>query len=190
MVFFALKVYISSDMLKNLHKISAKIKSLLIFVLIAIIFNSCGIYRYTDQRGQPTTAIEKARKNVEEGKAISMKGLLGTKSTNYEFSTSNPLWRASLDVLDFIPLSTVDYSGGVIISDWYSDSNSKNESIKIEIRFLSNEVRTNSIKVRVFKKNCNINLNCNTQLIDSKIKEELTKSILSKAALLEKEIKK
>ena len=45
---------------------------------------------------------------------------VGSKTT-YEFSTSNPMWRASLEVLDFIPLSTVDYSGGMIITDWYSE---------------------------------------------------------------------
>ena len=57
--------------------------------------------------------------------------------TNYEFSTSNPMWRASLETLDFLPLTTVDYSGGMIITDWYSDNNSQSESIKISVRFLS-----------------------------------------------------
>ncbi len=33
------------------------------------------------------------------------------------------LWRASLEILDFIPLTTVDYSGGIIITDWYNDKN-------------------------------------------------------------------
>ena len=64
-----------------------------------------------------------------------MGGRLG--STNYEFSTSNPMWRASLEVLDFLPLATVDYSGGVIISDWYTD-NDPNEALKITVRFLDN----------------------------------------------------
>ena len=79
---------------------------------------------------------------------MSLKGAFSkNKATNYQFSTSNPLWRASLELIDFIPLSTVDYSGGIIITDWYSDSSSSNESIKITIRFLSNEIQTNSLKI-------------------------------------------
>ena len=64
---------------------------------------------------------ERARKNIREGKGLSL-GNLGKKKTTYEFSTSNPMWRASLETLDFIPLSTVDYSGGMIITDWYTDN--------------------------------------------------------------------
>ena len=65
------------------------------------------------------------------------------------------MWRASLEILDFLPLSTVDYSGGLIISDWYSDGNA-NESIKITIRFLDNEVRSENLKISVHQKVCKI----------------------------------
>ena len=61
------------------------------------------------------------------------------------------MWRASLEILDFLPLTTVDYSGGMIITDWYSE-NSSNESIKITVRFLANEVRADSLKIIVHKK--------------------------------------
>ena len=73
-------------------------------------------------RDDPVNAKERARKNIEEGRGISLGGALKRGSTNYEFSTSNPLWRASLEIIDFMPLTTVDYSGGIIITDWYSDS--------------------------------------------------------------------
>ena len=98
------------------------------------------------------------------------------------------MWRASLEVLDFIPLTTVDYSGGVIITDWYND-NAGNDAIKVTVRFLSNEVRTNSIKVVVHKKTCDNNQNWATNKIDSKIEEELVTSILKLAAKFEKEKK-
>ena len=78
---------------------------------------------------------------------------MGSKSTNYEFSTSNPLWRASLEIIDFMPLTTVDYSGGIIITDWYSDGQNFDESIKITVRFMSNEVRSDSVKIIVHNKN-------------------------------------
>ena len=99
------------------------------------------------------------------------------------------MWRASLEILDFMPMSTVDYSGGMIISDWYSDDDK--ESVKITLRFLANEVRSNSIKVIVHKKNCSSQQNCRVTLLkNSKINEELKSSILRKAAILEKEGKK
>ena len=73
------------------------------------------------------------------------------------------MWRASLETLDFLPLTTVDYSGGMIITDWYSDGNKK-ESIKITLRFLSNEIRSDSLKIIVHKKICNNDLNCKVVL--------------------------
>jgi len=89
-----------------------------------------------------------------------------------------------------LPLTTVDYSGGIIITDWYSDASSSNESIKITVRFLSNEVRSDSLKVVVHKKSCNVNNNCTVNKIDSKIQEELIMSVIKKAAIYEKNKKK
>jgi len=99
------------------------------------------------------------------------------------------LWRASLEIIDFMPLTTVDYSGGIIITDWYSDSQDLGESIKITLRFLSNEIRSDSLKVIVHNKKCKSNQNCQINEINSNIKFELQRSILSKAVKLEKEIK-
>ena len=137
-------------------------------------------------------AEEKRRKNIEEGRGVSLKGIVGNRggSTNYEFSSSNPMWRASLETLDFLPLITVDYSGGVIITDWYSD-NSSGDSIKITVRFLSNEIRSDSLKIIVHKKVCKTSSNCTTNISQSNlIKDELRSTILRKAALLEKSDKK
>ena len=166
------------------------------FLLIIAILSNCSVPKFAkpkkiDSRNQPVNAKERARQNVEEGRGVSLKGVLkGGKSTNYEFSTSNPLWRASLELIDFIPLSTVDYSGGIIITDWYGDSNSANESIKITIRFLSNEVQSNSVKIIVHNKKCKSNQNCKINEINSKIKQELAKSIITKAAQYERYSKK
>ena len=137
-------------------------------------------------------AEEKRRKNIEEGRGVSLKGIVGNRrgSTNYEFSSSNPMWRASLETLDFLPLITVDYSGGVIITDWYSD-NSSSDSIKITVRFLSNEIRSDSLKIIVHKKVCKTSSNCTTNISQRNlIKDELRSTILRKAALLEKSDKK
>ena len=160
-----------------------------IFLIIILIFlNSCGgFFKKTDSRDIPTSGPERAKKNLEEGRGVSIKsatkGLRGGGS--FEFSTSNPLWRASIETLDFLPLANVDYSGGIITTDWYSDQNS-NEEIKITIRFLSNEINATSLKIIVHEKICNKNNQCSTKLLKSKIEEDLQRSILSKAAILDK----
>ena len=162
----------------------------LILIFFTLLMTSCGIYKKTSSRDVPTNAMERARKNVKEGRGISIKSLRGNRSTSFEFSTSNPMWRSAMETLDFLPLSNVDYSGGVIISDWYNDSSDAKDSIKITVRFLSNEIRADSVKVIVHKRNCNINNQCVVNKIDSKIEEELQMAIIKKAALLEKEAKK
>lgn len=172
------------------------IKNLQILLYLLIFTASCSMPQALKpgkiQKDRPVNAQERAKQNIEQGRGISLKGAFGgNRSTNYEFSTSNPLWRASLEILDFLPMTTVDYSGGMIISDWYTDNNAaNNESIKITIRFLSNEVRSDSIKIIVHKKKCNSNMNCTVKILpNSTISQELRTTIIKKAALLEKESK-
>ena len=162
----------------------------IIFIITNLFFlNSCGMYKKVDQRTMPDGPEAKARKNVKEGKGISIGNIGKGRSTNYEFSSSNPMWRSSLEILDFLPLTTVDYSGGMIITDWYSD-NSNNDSIKISVRFLSNEIRSDNLKITVHKKICDKGLNCRVNLVkNSTISSELLSAILKKAAVFEKENK-
>ena len=114
----------------------------------------------------------------------------GRGKTSYEFSTSNPMWRATLETLDFLPLATVDYSGGLVITDWYTDTDAASDSLKITVRFLSNEIKTNSLKVIVHKRTCKEFNKCKTNILQSKISEELTRTILAKAVVLEKNKKR
>ena len=168
------------------------LSKILLVVFVGLFTASCNIYKYSPARDNPVRAEDRARKNVEEGRGVSAGGLFNKgRGTTYQFSTSNPMWRASLETLDFLPLTTVYYSGGVIISDWYADDTSGGkESIKISIRFLSNEIRSESLKIIIHKKTCLSNLNCKVNLLaSSKIKEELHTAIIKKAALLEKESK-
>ena len=160
-------------------------------ILAFLAISSCGLYKKVDQREIPDGAKAKARKNIEEGRGAGLGDLLGRSgNTNYEFSTANPMWRATLETLDFLPLTTVDYSGGTVITDWYSENNS-NESIKITVRFLSNEVRSDNLKIIVHKKKCSAPSNCTTSLLQSnKIETELISTIVQKAALLERADKK
>ena len=180
----------------NLYKYwdaSYFMKKILILLMIStFMLVSCGgkkIFRPVDLRKEPVSGKERARKNVEEGRGISLMGNLGKKGgTNYEFSTSNPMWRASLEILDVLPLTTVDYSGGIIITDWYSDTASANESIKITVRFLSNDVRSDSLKVIVHKKNCKSLNNCIVSQVETTLANEIKLEILKEAAKLKAEV--
>ena len=169
-------------------------KFLNFFTIISVFFlTSCSVPQWAKpgkvRDNAPINAKERARQNVTEGRGISITGALKRGSTNYEFSTSNPMWRASLEIIDFMPLATVDYSGGIIITDWYSDGQNFDESIKITLRFLSNEIRSDSIKIIVHNKKCKTTQNCAVNEIDSNIKMELRQSILRNASLLEKKSK-
>ena len=164
---------------------------LIIFLILIVSLTGCSKspFKKVDMRERPVNAQERARQNVEQGKGVSINKILrGRGNTNFQFSSSNPLWRASLEILDFLPMTTVDYAGGMIISDWYSDNtNNSNESIKITIRFLSNEIRSDSLKVIAHKKTCKTIQSCNTIILEnSAIGQELVTSIIRKAAILDK----
>tara|TARA_B100000787_G_scaffold71783_1_gene52750 strand:- start:65 stop:622 length:558 start_codon:yes stop_codon:yes gene_type:complete len=152
-----------------------------------LILNSCaGGLPGGDARKNPPDPKERVKKNLESGKGFRLDNAFGgKKGGDFEFASSNELWRASLDILDFIPLVSANYSGGIIITDWYSEN--KNDSIKITLRFLSNEVRSDAIDIKIFYKKCDTLMNCVTSEQDSELKKELKKEILKKAAIYKKQ---
>ena len=167
-------------------------KIIVCFFLFSLVV-SCGkdFFRKVDTRKVPISGSERAKQNIKEGRGVGLgKMIRGEGSTNYEFSTSNPMWRATLDILDFLPLSTVDYSGGIIISDWYTDKTNNDQALKITVRFMSNVVQSNSLKITVHRKKCSVSQSCNVEVFKSRIQEELIASILKEAAILEKQVKK
>ena len=171
--------------------ISKKILLILTSVVILIFLNSCGIYDPSDARKVSPNSKERVKKNLEEGKGISFGKMMGgSGGTNYQFASSNPMWRATLEILDFLPLSNVDYSGGIITTDWYNEGTSLDESIKITVRFLTNEIRSDGLKIIVHKKRCNIQQKCTVKKISSTLEHELQIAILKKAVLFEKEYNK
>ena len=171
-------------LLKKIHK---KFIFLLASVFLFTVTNSCGFWDPADARKVPVNAEQRARKAIEEGKGISM-GNIGKGGTNFEFATANVMWRASLEILDFLPLANVDYSGGIISTDWYNEGTSNDESIKITVRFLSNEIRADGLKIIVHKKACNKTQNCTVKKIASVLETELKSAILRKATMLQQNI--
>jgi hypothetical protein len=152
--------------------------------LILLIANSCGIYRPAPVKDVPTNVKDRVKKNQAEGKGFRL-GRNNNGGGTFQFASSNPLWRATLDVLDFMPIINASYSGGIIITDWYDENDSKN-SIKITVKFLSNEIRPDGLEVLVYKKNCKSFESCQSNKTDSKINSELKMAILKKAARIEK----
>ncbi len=173
--------------------INYKSFNILSFLAILLFLNACGnIFRGADARKVSPDPRERVKKNLEEGKGFrlntAIKDRVG-RGGNFEFASSNELWRASLDIIEFMPLTSANYSGGIIITDWYTNNNDPNETIKITIRFLSNEIRSDAIDINVFYKKCEANNKCVVQKNNKNIESELRKEILRKAAIYQKQTK-
>ena len=169
--------------------IAINLKFLFLLFLTAIFLNSCGgKLPGADARKYPPNPKERVKKNMEEGKGFRLSNAGKGGNGTFEFASSNELWRASLDTIDFMPLASVNYSGGIIITDWYS-SDINNESIKISIRFLTNEVRADALDIKVFNRKCKAQFNCLITKKSGNLVSELTNKILKTAAVYEKQKK-
>jgi len=165
------------------------IKTLSFIAILSFLLLGCnGKLPGGDARKNPADPAERIKKNLEEGRGLKFGDLTNNKGGVFEFASSNELWRASLDVIDFMPLTSVNYSGGIIITDWYSNEEKQNESIKITIRFLTNEIRSDSLSIKVFTRKCEESLmNCKYLESNNVLVTELKKEILKKATIYKKE---
>lgn len=140
----------------NCCKFATKYIMILVFPMILVTFSCSKPDQEKEQifkkkRINPN-AEEKAKEFRDKGGGI-FNSSRNQGSTTFEFSSSNPLWRASLETINFMPLANVDYAGGIIITDWYSAKNGEKE-IKLNIRFLSSELSAASVKVTGYVKDC------------------------------------
>ena len=141
-----------------------------------------------DARKNPADPAKRVEKNLAEGRGFKLNEAFKKKGGVFDFANANELWRASLDTIDFMPLASVNYSGGIIITDWYSENNSPNESIKISIRFLTNEIRSDALAIKIFNRKCeNSFTNCKFSEISGNLPSEIKKEILKKATLYKKD---
>ena len=165
-------------------------KLTLLLITTAFILTNCGIYKRSDVKDNPVNVNERVQKNIEEGRGIRF-GKGGQSGGTFDFASSNELWRASIEILDFVPFTNASYSGGIIITDWFS-GNSKVENekrmLKITVRFLTNEIRADALGISIYEKICKLNTinDCNVNKISSNLENEIKLAILKKAALLEK----
>ncbi len=161
--------------------------TLILCFFVSTLLNSCAALKYkkVDAKDFPPEPEKRIAKNMKDGRGFKLFGK-DARGGEFEFANSNPLWRATLDVIDFMPLLSVDYGGGVIITDWYSEEGENKESIKLTIKFLSNEIRSDAVDIKIFKKFCSSIDNCKTSSVESELNSELKLAILKKAVIYEK----
>ena len=161
-------------------------RNIIIFfsVIILLTQSACNALkpRKVSAKDFPPDPRERVKKNIEEGKGFRLFDGKGS-GTTYDFASSNPLWQATLDTLDFMPLVSANYSGGIVITDWYSENDTPNESVKISVRFLTNEIRSDALDIDVFLKKCSQNLtNCSISKNNNDLVADLNLNILKKAS--------
>ena len=159
-------------------------KITIFLAIIALFLSGCnGKLPGGDARKSPADPKQRVEKNLAEGRGFKLNDAFKKERGGvFDFASSNNLWRASLDVIDFMPLVSVNYSGGIIITDWYSENTNSNESIKISIRFTTNEIRSDALNIKVFNRKCSNNLlNCKITETEGVLVAELKKEILKTA---------
>ena len=164
------------------------VKFFTVVIFTSVLLNSCGIYKRSDIKDNPVNVNERVKRNIQEGRGFRF-GKGATRGGDFDFASSNPLWRSAVEVLDFVPLTNASYSGGIIITEWFSSENnteSTNRELKITVRFVSNEIRSDALKVLIFERTC-MQSNCKTKKIKSKLEGEIKLAILKKAALFERD---
>ena len=161
------------------------------FLILAIFYlNSCGVYKPTDAREFPPEPKKRVQKNLDEGRGFRLFDNENKGGGTFDFATSNELWRASLDTLDFMPLISADYGGGILITDWYNENNNYEDYIKISVRFLTNEIRSDALNVKVYTKKCETLNKCVINEDNPEIKNKLISTILTKASKYKQDNKK
>ena len=169
-------------------KLNSFVLSLISILIISLFLNSCGPLKFerADVKDSPINDADMRKRNIEQGRGFKLPGTINNRGGNFSFGNSNELWRATLDILEFTPLSNVDYGGGVIITDWYSSNNDLDQSIKISVQFLTDELRADGLLIKVYRKNCTTDSKCAVKLIESDLNQEIKLAILKKAAQIKK----
>tara|TARA_B100000780_G_scaffold277848_1_gene249590 strand:- start:197 stop:778 length:582 start_codon:yes stop_codon:yes gene_type:complete len=164
---------------------------LLLFLSLSV--SGCGLGgvfkpKRSDVKNVPVNVNERVKRNIEEGRGVRFGGKKNRGGT-FDFASSNELWRASIDILDFVPFSNASYSGGILITEWFDgNSKTKNEKrdLKITVRFLTNEIRADALDINIHERICKSSFNsCDVKKIQSKLEAEIKLAILKRAAFLE-----
>ena len=105
-------------------------------------------------------------------------------ATGSAIPVNSYLWRASLDTLSFMPLLSADPFGGVIITDWFTPPESVNERFKMTVYILSRDLRSDGLRVAVFRQQNDGAGNWIDGQVSGETTGELEKAILTRARQL------
>jgi Domain of unknown function (DUF3576) len=108
-------------------------------------------------------------------------GLTSGGQRSETITVNSYLWRASLDTISFLPLSTADPFGGVIITDWYSPPETPSERFKVNVYILDRELRADGLRVAVFRQVREGNGNWVEAKVDDRTGRDLENAILKRA---------
>jgi hypothetical protein len=165
-----------------------KLLSLFFLIFFLSACQNGKFFKRSDVKDNPVNVEDRVQKNIDEGRGVRFGKFGGNKGGVFDFASSNELWRATVEILDFVPLTNASYSGGIIITDWFNGGaeENNNRNIKITVKFLTNEIRSNAIKIDVHERICSNQNNCSTKLLKTKISNEIKVAILKKAAFMKK----
>lgn len=131
---------------------------------------------YSDKRNRSTI--------WGEGETIGSK-LFGDKdgkdSAGGGIGVNSFLWRASLDTVSFMPIASVDPFGGVILTDWYENTETPGERYKMNIYILDKQLRADGVRVAVFKQTKAGQRDWRDAPVPAKMATDIENSILTRA---------
>jgi hypothetical protein len=159
-----------------------KLRIIVLIVMISSVTACSGLD--IDSTNYPQDS-EKVRRE-KRGKLTGDEGLkiFGGESNTGEstgaLGINSYLWRATLDTISFVPLSSVDPRSGVIITDWYESPDARGERFKINVIILDTKLRTDGIRVSVFKQVLEKG-NWRDAKVNEKIASDLEDKILTRA---------
>ena len=158
--------------------------------VFSILFLSLGLsacsteQEYTKE--EMKTSPTEERQNKGMGKFLGEDTLHfgGPKKREQEdtgLGVNSHLWRASLDTISFMPIASADPFGGVIITDWYSPPQSPQERLKINIFILDRQLRSDGLKVSIFRQELDKSGNWIDQPVDPQTIKDLENTVLMRA---------
>lgn len=161
---------------------------ILFLVLSTLLIANCGGGKAVEDKSQYPMNPEDARK-LRNGKLTGEDGwnLFGGDDSkageggNSPIGVNSFLWRASLDTLSFLPIASADPFGGVILTDWYSDPNAPSERYKVTTLILGRALRTDGVKVTVFKQSKDSDGNWRDEPVNAELGRKLEDTILTQA---------
>lgn len=157
-------------------------KNVIVFIIILNLI-SCTSSKNDGEQIEPNVQ-KRAEAEAKKGGGIILFGGDKKNSGTIDFSSTNVMWRAALKTLNFLPLVSADYSAGLIVTDWYSEQKLGKEQIKIQVSFLSNDLKSESIVVSSFKRICEPNGICTNSSVNESVNKEIKDSIITNARLL------